>query len=56
MTVHTCGRQVFVPGSWQVWLNGPLHVCGVVLQVCIVPLQVWVLEPKHLPPPQEGAM
>src|SRR6266567_972318 len=40
MTLHTCGRHVCVPGSWQFWLVGPLHVCGDVAQVCWVPLQV----------------
>lgn len=55
VTVHTCGRQVFVPGSWQVWLNGPLHVCGEVAQVWAVPLQVCALEPVHFWPLQEAA-
>ena len=40
MIEQTGGWQVCVPGSWQVWLVGPLHVCGDVAQVCWMPLQV----------------
>jgi hypothetical protein len=55
VTEHAGVWHVCVPGRLQVWLNGPLHVCGLVLQLWNVPLQVCALEPVQLPLLHEAA-